>query len=94
MSQESILHAIRAERERQDAKFGEQNHPMVYWLGILMEEVGEVAKDIIENRPTHEVEIEIVQVAAVAVALIECIQRNKPLYALDSMVTSAKEPQP
>ncbi len=33
------------ERMRQDAKWGEQNHPEAMWLAILAEEFGEVAKD-------------------------------------------------
>jgi NTP pyrophosphatase (non-canonical NTP hydrolase) len=36
------------ERARQDEKWGEQNHPDEYWLGIVMEEIGEVAKAVIE----------------------------------------------
>ena len=50
------------ERRAQDAKWGEQNHNDYYWLGILAEESGEVAKALIEgavvtrppfNAPNH-----------------------------------------
>ena len=38
--------AVKEERERQDAKWGSQrNLPNPTWLAILVEEVGEVAKD-------------------------------------------------
>jgi NTP pyrophosphatase (non-canonical NTP hydrolase) len=71
-----------AERYRQDAKWGEQNHSMEWWLAILMEEVGEAAQAILETRfgGPHggllPVRKEIVEVCAVAMAMIECIERN------------------
>jgi len=37
------LQDVMNERARQDQKWGEQNHPDLYWLGILMEEAGEAA---------------------------------------------------
>lgn len=42
--------AISGERKRQDDKFGEQNHGDLYWLAILLEEVGEAAQAIIQER--------------------------------------------
>ena len=39
---------VLAERRRQDAKWGEQSHGPTYWLAILMEEVGEAARDVVE----------------------------------------------
>lgn len=39
-----IIDAVRAERERQDEIWGEQNHDAFRWLSILTEEVGEVAQ--------------------------------------------------
>lgn len=73
----SLTHAfikIRKERQKQDEKWGEQNHGDLYWLGILVEEVGELSKEIIEGRDCRE---ELVQTAAVAVAWLECIQRRE-----------------
>lgn len=98
-----ILEEIKAERVRQDAKWGEQNHPITLlpamyaesvandlrqkcdeafecgegsWEDILLEEVYEAleqaAKGNIEK--TRE---ELIQVAAVVVAMIECVDRNK-----------------
>lgn len=70
----SILSAIGIERENQDAKWGEQNHSDLKWNAILLEEIGEVAKSILENGEVSEAEL--IQVAAVAVAWIECHHRN------------------
>lgn len=86
------LAAIVAERARQDAKWGPQHHDPVYWVGILAEEMGEVAKEAIELRPLAErseravdsslarLRAELVQLAAVAVAAIEDID-STPLCA-------------
>ena len=41
----SILAEIVAERQKQDAKWGEQNHNPIEWSAILTEECGEVAKE-------------------------------------------------
>ena len=46
--QKQIIKEIKAERERQDAKFGEQNHAPIMWLAILTEEVGETAKEAVD----------------------------------------------
>jgi len=82
-----VIELIVGERIRQDVKWGEQNHPDLYWLGILMEEVGEVAKAVIEKAANvreekcakEVVHLELVQVAAVAVAWLECIERSEQL---------------
>jgi len=66
---------IRRERVNQDRTWGEQNHTWVYWLGILMEEVGELAKAIIE-RDSAQIDAELTQVAAVAVSMMEYGQRK------------------
>ena len=68
---ENVLQAIQDERDRQDAKWGSQRHlPPETWLTILVEEVGEVAESILEHDPNNYV-LELVQVAAVAVAALE-----------------------
>jgi len=75
------------ERDRQDAKWGVQDHAPEWWLAILMEEVGELAQAVLEthfdNGPTMEhvrgtdnIRKEAVQCAAVAMAFIECIDRG------------------
>jgi len=97
---DNIFEEIRAERKRQDEKWGEQNHPMLgtnagdltrddlkkvleelkkmnetemkNWLNILDEEVCEA---FLETEPEKQRE-EMLQVAAVAVAIIECLDRR------------------
>lgn len=70
-----IFEDITAERQRQQEKFGDHSV-----AGVLMEEVGEVAKELIEqnNPPTakqlRHLRAELIQVAAVAVAWVEAIR--------------------
>jgi NTP pyrophosphatase (non-canonical NTP hydrolase) len=81
------LKDILEERERQDELWGEQNHHPVVWLSILMEEVGELAQEINEyklfdnpnksNFTFNTLRDEAIQVAAVAIAMVECLDRNK-----------------
>ena len=47
-NEDQIIRDIVSERVRQDMKFGLCNHAHAYWLAILTEEVGEVAKEIVE----------------------------------------------
>lgn len=95
----AIYTEISAERDRQDAKFGEQNHPdgidtdetsvmiadqwrdmvnhrlaagTVSWTDILFEEAHEAT---VEADPA-KLRAEVVQIAAVAVAWLECIDRR------------------
>lgn len=89
---------VRAERDRQDAKFGPQNHPdgtgsedmkqasvlarslcqgaaacgVVTWRHILLEEVHEA---LAEQDPAR-LRQELIEVAAVAVAWVEAIDRR------------------
>lgn len=74
---ERVLHSIRLERERQDAKWGEQTHDHGVWLAVLSEEVGEAAQSFLHDRfggsKGGTLRGELVQVAAVAVAWIEMI---------------------
>ena len=55
---------IEMERNAQDAKWGEQNHSNEKWANIALEELGEVAKAVIENDDVALMP-EIVQLAAV-----------------------------
>lgn len=74
-----VLGEVADERARQDAKWGQQDHEVGIWLGILGEEFGEVAKEIAESqaRPldVEHLREELVQTAAVAVAWVEAIDR-------------------
>ena len=76
MKQSQILDLIKKERERQDKKWGIQNHNIFKWLAILGEEVGEVNKSALENN-YQEVISELVQIGAVTVAMIESLERNR-----------------
>lgn len=78
----SVLGEVLAERAHQDEKWGEQNHEPEVWLAILGEEVGELATAILrrrfgdyEHRESGDMRAEAIQVAAVAVALVECLDR-------------------
>ena len=72
---ENILEEIKQERFDQDVKWGEQNHNPFKWLTILMEEVGEASKDALGDY-SQGYRDELIQVAAVTVAMIECYDRN------------------
>lgn len=65
---------VNQERLRQDEKWEEQNHYPLYWLAILMEEVGELSKEIIEDR--SNLECELIQVAAVTKAMWESLKKQ------------------
>jgi NTP pyrophosphatase (non-canonical NTP hydrolase) len=74
------LREITNERRRQDAKWGEQNHDDYRWLAILIEEVGELAQcalhDEFGGHAAGKLRGELVQVAAVAVSWLECLDRR------------------
>jgi NTP pyrophosphatase (non-canonical NTP hydrolase) len=65
----------RTERTRQDAKWGAQNHQPETWLAILSEELGEMAREILLGS-WDNLRSETVQVAAVAVAFVEAMDRT------------------
>ena len=78
-----VIDAIKGERVKQDKKWGQQDHEPEVWLAILTEEVGELATAMLkrrfveyEHRDSADIRAEAVQVAAVAVALIECLDRR------------------
>lgn len=83
----TAINDVVGERERQETKWGEQSHPDVAWATILGEEFGEVCKEAlaihyencltIQEGASERLRAELVQVAAVAVAWIEDIDRNK-----------------
>jgi len=83
MSRESIIAEILSERKRQDIVFGEQNRTPTKWVSILAEEVGSAAKqannfDVTGNELNlRRYELEIIQVAAVALVTLECLERGK-----------------
>jgi len=66
-----VLNQVAEERGNQLGEWGSQEHAPSIWLTILMEEAGEAAKALLEGEP-EKYRHELVQVAAVAVAAIEC----------------------
>jgi NTP pyrophosphatase (non-canonical NTP hydrolase) len=81
-----VIALIVDERYRQDQKWGEQNHDDNRWLAIFTEELGEIARALLEENE-EEADNEIVQAAAVLAAWQECRVRNRQKQA-------AKRPQP
>jgi NTP pyrophosphatase (non-canonical NTP hydrolase) len=77
----AALRDVIAERQRQDAKWGEQNHDPFLYLSVLMEEVGEFAQAALHTRyggeAASKLRPEAVQTAAVALAIVECLDRAK-----------------
>jgi NTP pyrophosphatase (non-canonical NTP hydrolase) len=72
---ENVLEEIREERKRQDAKWGaDRELDDFVWLAILTEEVGETSEAILKDMLSKRKEL--VQVAAVAVAWLECLDRR------------------
>jgi NTP pyrophosphatase (non-canonical NTP hydrolase) len=80
------LFEITEERDNQNKKWGIQNHTPIEWTAILMEEVGEVSKEALEYHfkkfypdtgQLQRYEKELIQVAAVALAMLESLQRNE-----------------
>lgn len=46
---QGLLNKVGEERYFQESKWGIQNHSRERWLAIIVEEVGEVAKEVLEN---------------------------------------------
>lgn len=80
-TQERIFAAIRAERQRQDEKWGPDHDPGDgVLLAVLLEEVGEVATELIGRWPEPAwpawVKAELIQVAAVCVRWLELLEED------------------
>lgn len=75
-----VLLEIRRERIKQDAKWGEQNHHPFTYLAVLGEEVGEANQAALQSvyggKAWPDYRKGLVHVAAVAVAMIECLDRH------------------
>jgi NTP pyrophosphatase (non-canonical NTP hydrolase) len=83
--QEEAIQLVFDERQRQDEMRGEQNHKPLLWTAILSEEVGEFAKASLHQEfggpDADNVLAEAVQCAAVGLAIVECLLRNKTAQA-------------
>ena len=87
-----IFNLIKVELKKQRDTWGVQNHHPERWTNILMEELGEASEAILDAYPAHKdyeynefnqrlhlnlCKKELIQVAAVAVAAIESLDRNE-----------------
>ncbi len=78
-----ILTDIIAERQRQDKKWMEQNHSDEWWLPIMVEELGEVGKAMLENNFNYpgakldDIRKELIEMLAVGMAWVECMDRRE-----------------
>lgn len=93
---ETALAMVQKERDRQDNKWGEQNHPPEIWVGILGEEYGEYCQVVNETvlyngakerkkGGTENMITELTHVAAVAVVAIENILRDAEHKAMSEV---------
>jgi len=86
--QNKVLQKVIQERGKQNQKWGQQNHKDAIWLVILTEEVGETSQailhDIFGGHASGNVEEELIQVAAVAIQWLECIQRKKISWEVEN----------
>ena len=90
-----VYEDVKKERQRQDEKWGEQNHRPFTYLTVLMEEVGEAAQAALHltygGPAGNGYREELVHVAAVAVAMIESYDRGKDCYCLGCGLNKVKE---
>lgn len=81
-NQLNVIVKVIDERDRQDQIWGKQSHSDFKWTTILAEELGEAAKDTFDGSRLQQLQEEVIQCAAVAVAwaedLEERINRNEP----------------
>ena len=86
---ENVLEEVIIERLKQDDERGQQDHPDSEWLGILVEEVGEASEEVnninfLEDAAgPKRLREELIQVAAVAVAWIQVLDRKEKNRAAD-----------
>ena len=74
--QSRVIDKVIEERNRQDEKWGYPQHNYFEWFAILVEEVGEIAKELNGGDDIENLKTEITQVAAVAIAMLEAINKR------------------
>lgn len=85
---QQVLLTVKNERERQHSLWGLQRHPLGKWLAILGEEFGEVCEAMqplmglttTKITDAENLEEELIQLAAVAVAVVEQLREEKQLH--------------
>jgi NTP pyrophosphatase (non-canonical NTP hydrolase) len=70
-----VVEDVMSERFRQDQKWGPSRQRPAPALVVLVEEVGEVA-NAMQDGTEEELRAELIQVAAVAVAMVEALDRG------------------
>ena len=70
---------ISQERSRQDVLHPDNDHSPEYWLAILSEEVGEVAKEVVDRNNLENLRNELIQVAATAIRFLQSIPKPGPI---------------
>lgn len=74
-----ILIEVFKERDRQDKKWGDQrNLSDMRWLGIVTEEIGETAEEVLSDSP-EKMRKEVIEVCASALVWLECMDRGDPI---------------
>jgi len=80
--QKWAMEQVLRERARQNIKWGEQNHDMGTWMLILHEETGELSETELHRLfggPKADSQMEeAIQVAAVALQIVEYLKRRDP----------------
>lgn len=76
----NAVESVALERARQDDNGYEETHDMIVWLTMLMEGVGKLSQETLWERlngvKSPDFRAEAVRVAAVALAMIEQIDRD------------------
>jgi hypothetical protein len=79
---EEQIKKVLDECQKQDTKWGIQDHSTVEWIAILTEEVGEAAKEAVDfhmgdkEGALKRLEEELIQVAAVTLQALSSINRQ------------------
>jgi len=76
-SRSNVYRLIDEERQRQIGKWGDGGLDPFVWIAVLSEELGEASEAILKQKSQEDLEGEIVQIAAVAVAWLEDCNRHR-----------------
>ena len=72
----STLPRVKKERLRQLSKWGLQNHEPLFWLGVITEENGEIAKAMIEG-DMEQAKKEAIECAACCIAFVQNLETGE-----------------
>jgi len=70
-AQIAVMRAINQERQYQERKWGGNSHSVGEWLLILESELQEAKQGYVKGQGSYDALLEVLQVAAVAVACLE-----------------------